>query len=79
MPLSDAKKKVVEPFYEEFERYQVEGVFVDFWPKVHKAYFDVFPPPASVSEEAQADILGKKENVHTMPFANGVDSICSEE
>ncbi|KAK0433281.1 hypothetical protein EV421DRAFT_1910271 [Armillaria borealis] len=61
MPLTEAKKKVVKPFFEEFERYQAGGSFVDFWPKVHKAYFDVFPPPAGVSEEVQAEVLERKE------------------
>ncbi len=79
MPLTDDEKKVVGPFFGEFEQYQAGGTFVDFWPKVHKAYFDAFPPPAGVSEEVQAEALAKKENVRTTPSSNGVHSIRSEQ
>ncbi|KAK0218279.1 hypothetical protein EDD85DRAFT_797669 [Armillaria nabsnona] len=70
MPLTDDEKKVVEPFFGEFKQYQVGGTFIDFWPKVHKAYFDVFPPPAGVSEEVQAEALAKKENSMLWFFYN---------
>ncbi len=79
MPLTDDEKKRVKPFFGEFEQYQAEGAFVDFWPKVHKAYFDVFPPSADVSEEVQAEALAKKETVHMTPSSNGVHSIRSEQ
>ncbi len=65
MALTDAEKQVVEPFFGEFKQYQASGCFVDFWLKVHKAFFNVFPPPAGVSAEAQAEALEKKENVCT--------------
>ncbi|PBK86401.1 hypothetical protein ARMGADRAFT_1035574 [Armillaria gallica] len=70
MALTDAEKEVVEPFFGEFEQYQASGCFVDFWPKVHKAYFDMFPPPAGVLAEAQAEALKKKENSMLWFFYN---------
>ncbi|PBL01529.1 hypothetical protein ARMGADRAFT_1023000 [Armillaria gallica] len=68
--IKDDKNKVVGPFFGEFKQYQAGGTFVDFWPKVHKAYFDAFPPPAGVLEEVQAEALAKKENSMLWFFYN---------